>query len=329
MRIGLTYDLKSDYLAQGMSPEDAAEFDRDDTISALEEVIRGKGHEPMRIGTAKKLIEALGRGERWDLVFNIAEGVRGLSRESQVPAILDVYQIPYTFSDPLVLGVCLHKGLTKTVVRAAGVPTADFVLISEPKEIEAITLPLPLFVKPVAEGTSKGVTPTSWVKTKAELRPAIEGLLAKHQQPVLVETYLPGRELTIGVAGTGPSAEILGATELVYLQNAEHGLYSYENKHTWEDKVSYRFVRGTDDPEVKEAEGVALAAWRALGCRDAGRVDVRFDAQGRANFIEVNPLAGINPTISDLAIIIKEAGIPYEILIGRIIDDAARRAGLL
>lgn len=328
MRIGLTYDLKHEYLAEGMSPEDAAEFDREDTILAIEEVIRKKGHVPARIGRAQALIAALAKGERWDMVFNIAEGVRGLSRESQVPAILDVYQIPYTFSDPLVLGLCLHKGLTKTVVRAAGVPTADFALISEPKEIERITLPLPLFVKPVAEGTSKGVTPTSWIKTQAELRPAILGLLERYRQPVLVETYLPGRELTIGIAGTGAGAEILGATELVYLAGAEHGLYSYENKHDWEDRVSYRFVRGRDDPQVAEAEGVALAAWRALGCRDAGRVDVRFDAQGRANFIEVNPLAGLNPTISDLSIIIKEAGIPYEVLIGRIIDEAAARAGL-
>ena len=125
MKIGLTYDLRSDYLAAGYSEEETAEFDREDTIEAIENALSDLGHQPERIGHARRLVEALCQGHRWDLVFNIAEGMRGMGREAQVPAILDVYGIPYTFSDPLVMSLTLHKGMTKQILRDAGLPTAD------------------------------------------------------------------------------------------------------------------------------------------------------------------------------------------------------------
>lgn len=327
MKIGLTYDLKSEYLAEGYGEEELAELDREDTIEGLEEAIASHGHQPVRIGGGKRLVEALARGERWDLVFNIAEGLQGLARESQVPALLDLYEIPYTFSDPLVLAVALHKDLAKHVVRAAGVPTADFAVVKTLRDAEAIALPYPLFAKPVAEGTSKGVTPASLCKSPPELRATCRDLLERFRQPVLVETFLPGRELTVGIVGTGDDAEVLGSTEVLLLEGAEQGIYSFQNKHDWVGKVTYRFGgRGEErDPEVAAAEAVALAAWRALGCRDGGRVDVRSDAAGQPCFIEVNPLAGLNPSISDLAILIGLAGIEYRALIGRILDSAIRR----
>lgn len=327
MRIGLTYDLKSEYLAEGWSDEDAAEFDRDDTIAAFESVIRGMGHQPIRIGHARALIQKLAAGERWDLVFNIAEGRHGLSRESQVPAILDVYDIPYTFSDPLVLGVALHKGLAKHVVRAAGIATADFVVVEDLAQLELLRFPYPLFVKPVAEGTSKGITGKSLVQQPSQLQPVVAELLARYRQPVLVETFLPGRELTVGILGTGPDAHVVGSSEVLLLQGAEQGVYSYQNKHDWIGKVTYR-LGDRDDPQVRDAENVALSAWRALGCRDGGRVDVRADAQGKMNFIEVNPLAGLNPEISDLSILLGMANFPYVDFIQGILRSAAQRAGL-
>ena len=158
MRIGLTYDLRNDYLAAGYSDQETAEFDRPDTIDAIQSALNDLGHQTDRIGHGQRLVSRLAAGDRWDMVFNIAEGLRGNARESQVPAILDLYAIPYTFSDPLVLAVTLHKDVTKTVVRQAGIPTPDFALVKRLADLDNVSLPLPLFVKPVAEGTSKGIT---------------------------------------------------------------------------------------------------------------------------------------------------------------------------
>jgi D-alanine-D-alanine ligase len=265
------------------------------------------------------------RGDRWDLVFNFSEGMYGLAREAQVPAILDVYNIPYTFSDPLVMALTLHKGLTKTVVRAAGVPTAAFSVVESAAAADQVELPLPLFAKPVAEGTGKGVSPASKITDRAALRPVCEDLLARFKQPVLVETYLPGREFTVGLIGTGENARALGTLEIILLGGAEPDAYSYVNKERCEELVEYRLVHAHADEQVRAAERVALHAWRALDCRDAGRVDLRCDAGGRPNFIEVNPLSGLHPSHSDLPMLCTAIGIKYEALIGEIIESAAKR----
>ncbi len=326
MRVGLTYDLRAEYLAAGYGDEETAEFDRPDTIDALETAIRGLGHQPDRIGTAKRLIARLASGDRWDLVFNISEGLHGgAARESQVPAILDVYDIPYTFSDPVVMGVCLHKGLTKLVVRAAGVPTPDFALVECAEDLAAVDLPFPVFAKPVAEGTGKGVGPTSKIRDREGLDRVGRSLLDQFRQPVLVEAFLPGREFTVGLLGTGRAATVLGTLEIVLLGGAEPDAYSYVNKEKCEELVEYRPVRAAQDEEVRRAEQVALDAWRALGCRDGGRIDVRSDAGGQPSFIECNPLAGLHPFHSDLPMIATAVGLPYQDLIGRILDSAARR----
>ena len=165
MLIGLTYDLRADYLAAGYSEEETAEFDGVATIDAIDSALREIGHQTDRIGSGRQLVDRLAAGDRWDLVFNIAEGLHGTAREAQVPAILDLYEIPYTFSDPLVLAVCLHKGLTKTVVGQAGMPTTPFVLVKQIEDLETVDLPYPLFAKPVAEGTGKGITADSKIKT--------------------------------------------------------------------------------------------------------------------------------------------------------------------
>ena len=166
MLVGLTYDLRADYLAAGYSAEETAEFDGVATIDAIDAALREIGHQTDRVGNGRQLVDRLAAGDRWDLVFNIAEGLHGTAREAQVPAILDLYEIPYTFSDPLVLAVCLHKGLTKTVVGCAGVPTTPFVLVEKIEDVETIDLPFPLFAKPVAEGTGKGITADSKIKDR-------------------------------------------------------------------------------------------------------------------------------------------------------------------
>ena len=157
MLVGLTYDLKADYLALGVSPEDAAEFDKEETIAGFEAALRELGYETARVGHARALVKRLEAGDRWDLVFNICEGLRGVAREAQVPAILDLYGVPYVFSDPLVLALTLHKGLTKRVVRDAGVPTSDFCVYETAEDLEGLRFDAPFFVKPVAEGTGKEI----------------------------------------------------------------------------------------------------------------------------------------------------------------------------
>ena len=328
LTIGLTYDLRSAYLAEGYSEEETAEFDQEATIEAIEGALAELGHQPERIGHGRQLAAALVAGRRWDLVFNIAEGMHGISREAQVPALLDLYRIPYTFSDPLVLSLTLHKGLTKRVVRDAGVATADFLVAERPEDAAAVPFAPPWFIKPVAEGTGKGITPASIVRDREALATACAQLLARYRQPVLIEPYLPGREFTTGIVGTGARAEVLGTIEVQLLDTAEPGVYSYANKEEWRTRVHYRLLRPEEDPAVAAAEATALAAWRALGCRDGGRVDLRCDAHGRPLFLEVNPLAGIHPDHSDLPIICGKRGIPYRELIRRIVDSArARLAG--
>lgn len=325
MRIGLTYDLRDDYLAMGYGEEETAEFDRISTIEGIEGALQRLGHRTDRIGHVKALAARLVAGDRWDLVFNIAEGLAGIGREAQVPALLDAYGVPYTFSDPLVMALTLHKGMTKRVLRDGGVPTPAFVEVTTAADLDGIDLRYPLFAKPLAEGTGKGIDGGSVLRTPAELRARCLDLLDRFRQPVLVETYLPGREFTVGLTGTGRAARVVGTMEVVLLARAEAGAYTYTNKENCEELVEYRRVLAADDAVVARAERICLDAWALLGCRDGGRLDVRCNAEGRPELMEINPLAGLHPEHSDLPIIATGEGMAYDELIRRIVDSAAER----
>ncbi|MCI0590473.1 MAG: D-alanine--D-alanine ligase [Gammaproteobacteria bacterium] len=324
MRVGITFDLRADYLAAGYTELETAEFDRPDTIEVIETALRHLGHEPERVGNIKELTAALVAGRRWDLVFNIAEGLRGFSREAQVPALLEAYQIPYTFSDPLTCAVALHKGMAKRIARDHDIPTPDFVIVEDVSDLRDVRLPFPLFAKPVAEGTGKGVGADSKVENAHELRQVCLRLLNTFREPVIVESFLPGREFTVGIVGTGLDAEVIGTVEVDLADGAEADVYSYYNKEYCEGLV--RYVRVKNEPKlIAQVESVALRAWRCLGARDAGRIDVRLNGEGEPEFLEANPLAGLNPAHSDLPIICELYGIPYEELIRRILRSAERR----
>jgi D-alanine-D-alanine ligase len=327
MRIGLTYDLRSEYLAAGYGEEETAEFDRDDTITAIESALQQLGYATDRVGNARALMARLAAGDRWDMVFNIAEGFYGIGREAQVPAILDVYGIPYTFSDPLVMALTLHKGMTKHLLRDAGIPTSDFAVIHKLKDLEGIVFDPPYFIKPVAEGTGKGVTPKSVVRRRSELAEHCGKLLEEFHQPVLVEPFLPGREFTVGIVGSGADAQILGTMEIHLLDKADPEVYSYSNKEHFEDRVTYKLIRPDEDIVVRKVEQIALNAYRVLGCCDAGRADLRCEAKGAPLFMEINPLAGLHPDHSDLPILCKLLEIPFLRLIDRIVNSARRRIG--
>jgi len=322
MRIGVTFDLRSDYLAMGYDEEETAEFDSEITISALCDALVGLGYVPERIGGVVKLAERLAAGERWDGVFNFCEGLKGVSREAQVPALLEAFDIPYVFSDPLTMSVTLDKAMCKRVVRDCGVPTADFAVIEKIADADAVALDYPLFLKPVAEGSGKGIDADSKVEDLQSLRRCAAKLLRKFGQPVLVERFLPGREFTVGITGSGENAQVLGVSEIVKKANYVGDGYGFENKERWHGKVDIVAAPAAD---ANAAGEVALAAWRCLRCRDGGRVDIRCDGAGKPQFLEVNPLAGLRPGYSDLCFIAEREGVTHQQLIGRIMDSFLKR----
>jgi len=326
MIVGLTYDLQQAYLAQGYSREQVAELDQPETVDALAVAIERAGHDCRRIGHVRSLASALLAGQRWDLVFNIAEGIHGMGREALVPALLDHHRIPYTFSDPLTLALALHKGKAKAILRDANIATPAFAVVESPDELGTVDLPpYPLFVKPVAEGTSRGIGPESIVRNELDLARVCRSLTSELRQPVVVEEYLPGRELTVTVLGTGHRATALGTLEVTLHGTAEPGVYSYFNKANYEGRVSYSAPRPTEDPVAAEAERLAVLAWQALGGRDAGRVDLRCDHAGSPQVIEINPLAGLHPVHSDVPILCRLRGLSYDWLIEQILTSASER----
>jgi D-alanine-D-alanine ligase len=319
MKIGLTFDLRSWYIDRGYSLEETAEFDKQETVDALENSLKTMGYETESIGNVFQLIEALAAGKRWDMVFNIAEGLYGDGRESVVPAILDQYKIPYVFSGPVIMGISLNKHLTKLVVAAAGVPVSPGCLITELRDLDNCKLKFPLFVKPVSEGTGKGITDKSLVESSEELIGLVEWILKEFKQPALVEEYLPGREFTVGVVGTGDESAIVGGMEIFCADNLP---YSVEVKENYQNYCKYAPL---DSDIEDECKSVALRAWKALDAADAGRIDLKADKNGRICFIEANPLAGLNPVHSDLPILARMYGIEYQILMEMIMKAAIKR----
>lgn len=322
MKIGLTYDLRSEYLKMGYSEEETAEFDQESTIDAIESALNNLNFETQRIGHIKQLVNELALGNTWDLVFNICEGMYGNGRESQVPALLDAYRIPYVFSSPLVLGLTLDKSLTKRVLRDAGIKTADFYLVHKLSDIAKNKLPFPLFVKPAMEGTGKGINENSIVNNHKELEQQCDFLLNEYNQAVLVETFLNGREFTVGIVGSKENAKALGGMEIVLKDNSKDLIYSYVNKEQCEDFINYIPIKG---PEKILCEKLALDAYKILECEDAARVDIRMDAMGAPNFIEINPLPGMHPEHSDLPILCNLNGINYLQLMEMILDSAIKK----
>jgi D-alanine-D-alanine ligase len=322
MKVGLTYDLRSDYLEEGYSEEETAEFDKESTVEAIEGALQRLGYETDRIGHFKALLSRIYKSDRWDIVFNICEGLHGIGREAQVPALLDAYNIPYTFSDPLVLALTLHKGMTKHVIRDSGVPTPDFEVVETIQDLINVNLPYPLFVKPNSEGSGKGIGLNSKVHNPDELRLTCISQWEAVAQPLLIETFLPGREFTTGILGSGENSFSVGSMEVIFNSSAKEKIYSYDIKTNYEQYVSYALPEKEIADKCSE---LALKAWKVLGCRDAGRIDIRVDRNGIPNFIEINPLAGLHDITSDLPILARMNGYTYDFIIKTIMDSAIQR----
>jgi D-alanine-D-alanine ligase len=324
LKVGLAFNLKRVASLPGGEVDQDAEYDSPKVIAAVKDAIASYGHEVIELEATPELPAMIGP-LGVDVVFNMAEGIRGRNREAQVPALLELLDIPYSGSDAATMSLALDKALAKRVVAQAGFPTAPFLTMLSGKERLPKDFVFPAIVKPVAEGSSKGVLKTSVVQNEAELRELVKVIIGKYRQAALVETYLSGREFTVALLGER-RPKVLPAMEIVFInKDHKHPVYSFDHKLDWSTEIRYDRPAQVDAALAKELERVARGAFTALGCRDVARVDLRMDQEGRVNFLEVNPLPGLSPGWSDLCLIAESAGMDYRTLIGEILEPALRR----
>jgi D-alanine-D-alanine ligase len=324
MRIGITYDLKSDAPPRTDLPDDFyEEFDSPVTIEAIAKVLRGLGHQVVKLGDGRGMLEHL-LANPPDFVFNFAEGQGiGRSREARVPAVLEMLGIPYTGSDPLTLAVTLDKDCAKRLVASAGVSVPKGIEVSSSRALTTAALQFPVIVKPAWEGSSKGVRGKSLVLRGEDLQDVVAAMLRDYDQPMLVEEYIEGDELTVGMLGNDPP-EILGIMRVVPLGDASHFVYSLEVKRDYERQVRYECPAHLSSAATRAVQQAAMTVWRVLGCRDVARIDFRLK-NDVPYFLEVNPLPGLNPETSDLVIMARLVGWKYEKLIETILTAALER----
>ncbi len=324
LKVGFTFNVKRVTPDVGGEQDEEAEYDSPKTLQAIREAISSYGHEVVDLEATQDLPLQLA-STPVDVVFNIAEGFKGRSRESQVPSLLELLDIPYTASDPAALSVSLDKAVAKRMVRTHGILTPDYVVLNTGKERLPKELGFPLLVKPVAEGTSKGVTRKSIVRSEDELRETAREMIAKYRQPALAEQYIAGREFTVGLLGER-RPRVLPPMEIVFLDSSDPTpIYSFEMKQDWSKAIRYEVPAKLTERELDRLEKAARETFAALGCRDVARIDFRMDGEGRIFFIECNPLPGLTPGWSDLVLIAQAAGIEYRALIGEILSFAIRR----
>ncbi len=332
LTVGIAFDLRQDYeaLAQGGPDDRLEEYDAESTVQAIAAAIAQAGHRPVLLGNGERLLRALmAPGPRPDLVFNFAEGFGTRSREAHVPALLELLRVPFTHSDPLALAVSLEKAMCKRLVGSFGVPTPRFAVIERVQDLERLELAFPLIAKPLWEGSSMGIRSTSRVDDAAALEREVRRQLEDYGEPVLVEEFASGPEFTVGITGTGAAARLIGVMEIQPVAGAaDDFVYSLEVKRNFERDVRYVAPPARPAEMVNAVAEVALAAYRALGCRDLGRVDVRLGKDGTPYFLELNPIPGLDPHKSDVVILARRMGLTYEQLIAGVVDSARARYGL-
>jgi D-alanine-D-alanine ligase len=327
MKIGIAFDLKGAAPGAAGLPDDwQEEFDSPVTIAAIAAALRARGHEVVELGDGRGLVEKL-LADPPDLVFNIAEGHGvGRSREARVPAVCEMLGIPCTGSDPSTLAVALDKAWARQVVAAEGVVKVPRGCVVTPSQIADFPQApefYPRIVKPAWEGSSKGIRGKGLAHTPQELHEAVYRLRELYQQPVLVEEFIAGDELTVGVVGNEPP-RVLGVMRVLPRAPDPHFVYSVEVKRDYLNQVRYECPARLVPPVLSEVELAAIEAYQALGCRDVARIDFRL-RDGVPYFIEANPLPGLNPESSDLVILGQLVGVSHDALIGMILDAALAR----
>jgi len=313
-----------------------AEWDSRDTVNAVRDAL-AEFHTVTMIGADHNAFEKL-KDTKPDIVFNVAEGFFGVSREAQIPAMLDMLNIPYTGSDPSTLAICLDKARTKEILSFHHIPTPKFLVIDQVGDLKEFALQFPIIVKPNAEGSSKGIFTSSFVKNFADLEIEVERVLNEYDQSALLEEFLPGREFTVAMLGNGRETEVLPIVEINYSEFPEDfiPIYSYEAKWILDTKENPLDVFSCPAKLSLELErkikNVCLATYKVLRCKDWSRIDIRLDASGEPNIIEINPLPGILPDPKDNSCYPKAArtaGMDYTTLLNKVLFTAAKRYNLV
>lgn len=350
LNVALTYNIKQEsfdipsakypFLKKfnynaNISQDTFAEWDTEETINAVRDAL-AIYHNVTLVEADNDAFETF-RELNPDIVFNIAEGFNGISREAQIPAMLEFLNIPYTGSDPVTLGICLDKSRTKEILSFYKIPTPKFLLIEKEEDFNSFDFPLPAIVKPVAEGSSKGIFNSSVVRTREELIKEIQRVHNVYNQSALVEEFLEGREFTVAILGNGKDARVLPIIEMKFEELPEGVLpiYSYEAKwifDTREDPLDiYECPANINEKLRSEIEKIALLTYRVLRCRDWSRIDIRLDENEVPNVLEINPLPGILPDPKDNSCYPKAAraaGMTYVEMINAVLNEARKRYGL-
>ena len=326
MRIGLSCDLKEAITKQTSCDDALEEYDSSETMELIAASLEARGHTVVMLGGGREFLNNILR-EKVDFVFNIAEG-RGIyrGREAQVPSILEMLDIPYTGSDPQCLAICLDKPLTKKLVAAAGAYTPKWCVITDKEKLYQVTrcsFPFPAIIKPAYEGSSKGIRLSSVVDSPKQAIEAVERLLENYQQPVMIEEFISGDEVTVGIIGNSPP-KVLGMMRILPKRRDGHFVYSLEVKRNYLDLVEYECPAHLERKVLQNLEVSGLSAFEALGCRDFARLDFRISPEGVPYLLEVNPLPGLG-THSDLVIMAKEIGWTHQELVASVLNAALKR----
>lgn len=325
--IGVVFNLKKDFpgLAGKMNaiPDLAAECEEEETVEMLSSSLARLGKRVMLFPHKPDLLERLDEA-RPDIVFNIAEGWAGRNRESLIPALLELLDIPYTGSDALTLGIALDKAMAKRVVSTAGVRTPRYMKISSMEDLSSVDMEFPVFVKPNYEGSSKGIRNSSRVREIDDLIAKAKWILDTYAQPAIVEEFLPGREFTVGIIGNGrphvlPIMEVCpGDREAA----DDEFIYSYETKSG--NLERFRVPAPIPERLASEITDMAVSVFEVIECRDVARIDFRLDEEGRPHFLEINPLPGLSK-VSLLPLQARAAQIGYDDLVKWILTSAWSR----
>ncbi len=327
MRIGLSCDLKEAIPVEQADPDDALEeYDSLTTVDLISSVLEAKGHSVVILGGGSQFLDNI-RQEKVDIVFNIAEG-RGnyRSREAQLPSALEMLDIPYTGSDPQCLAVCLDKPVTKKLVAADGISTPKWLTITSKEELCQTSwegFPFPAIIKPTYEGSSKGIRLTSLVYSANQVPEAAGRILECYRQPVMVEEFIAGDEVTVGIVGNS-SPKIIGIMRVLPKRKDSHFIYSLEVKRDYLNLVDYECPARLGKNAMDNIAISSLKVFKALGCRDFARLDFRVSPEGIPHFLEINPLPGLG-TYSDLVIMALKMGWTHQALIGAVLDAALER----
>jgi len=328
MRVGLAYDLKEAVTLDRAAPDDALEeYDSPATIGYIQRALEGAGHSVVKLGGGIEFLQHILR-EKVDFVFNISEG-RGnyRSREAQVPSILEMLDIPYTGSDPECLATCLDKPLTKKLVALNGVRTPDWLVVKAEEELGETSwadISYPAIVKPSWEGSSKGVHAKSLVDGPEQARDVVSEMLHVYRQPVMLEQFIDGDEVTVGIVGNPPHRNIVGLMRILPRKQKERFVYSVEVKRDWRNLVDYEAPANLREETQEEIVGASFKTFETLGCRDFGRIDFRVSKDGKPYMLEINPLPGLGD-YSDLVIMALKLGWTHEGLIAAVFNTALGR----